>query len=82
MKAKLPLTKVKLLLTQLKNWVSDYFGNFTKITEWEESIILSYKGSTTVDAAAFYCPHIPLITTSAVSVTNQISFTTRYGIFK
>ena len=46
-------------------------------------ILLGYKGSTETDAAAFYCPYIPLMSTGPVMDPNTfepvVSFMTRYG---
>lgn len=48
-----------------------------------EKVLLGYKGSTETDAAAFYCPYIPLMSTGPVMDPNTfepvVSFMTRYG---
>ena len=46
-------------------------------------ILLGYKGSTETDAAAFYCPYIPLMSSGVVMDPSTfepvVSFLTRYG---
>jgi hypothetical protein len=46
-------------------------------------VLLGYKGSTETDAAAFYCPYIPLQSTGVITDPNTfeptVSFMTRYG---
>jgi hypothetical protein len=48
-----------------------------------EAVLLGYKGSTEADAAAFYCPYIPLMSTGPVmdptTFEPVVSFMTRYG---
>ncbi len=48
-----------------------------------EAVLMGYKGSTETDAAAFYCPYIPLMSTGPVIDPNTfepvVSFMTRYG---
>jgi len=48
-----------------------------------EAVLLGYKGSTETDAAAFYCPYIPLMSTGPVmdptTFEPVVSFMTRYG---
>ena len=48
-----------------------------------EKVLIGYKGSTETDAAAFYCPYIPLMSTGPVMDPNTfepvVSFMTRYG---
>lgn len=48
-----------------------------------EAVLLGYKGSTEADAAAFYCPYIPLMSTGPVMDPSTfepvVSFMTRYG---
>lgn len=48
-----------------------------------EAVLLGYKGSTETDAAAFYCPYIPLMSTGPVMDPSTfepvVSFMTRYG---
>lgn len=48
-----------------------------------EAVLMGYKGSSETDAAAFYCPYIPLMSTGPVMDPNTfepvVSFMTRYG---
>lgn len=48
-----------------------------------EAVLLGYKGSTETDAAAFYCPYIPLMSMGPVmdpaTFEPVVSFMTRYG---
>lgn len=48
-----------------------------------EAVLIGYKGATETDAAAFYCPYIPLMSTGPVIDPNTfepvVSFMTRYG---
>jgi len=49
----------------------------------DASVLIGYKGSTETDAAAFYCPYIPLMSTGPVmdpaTFEPVVSFMTRYG---
>lgn len=49
----------------------------------DEVILIGYKGSSEVDAAAYYCPYIPLMSSGVVMDPNTgelvTSFLTRYG---
>ena len=48
-----------------------------------DNVLVGYKGSTESDAAAFYCPYIPLMSSGVVldpdSFEPVVSFMTRYG---
>lgn len=48
-----------------------------------EAVLLGYKGATETDAAAFYCPYIPLMAAGPVidpnTFENVVSFLSRYG---
>jgi hypothetical protein len=48
-----------------------------------QSVLVGYKGSSEADAAAFYCPYIPLMSSGVVLDPNSfepvVSFMTRYG---
>lgn len=48
-----------------------------------EKVLIGYKGSTETDAAAFFCPYIPLMSTGPVidpeTFEPVVSFMTRYG---
>ena len=47
------------------------------------AVLVGYKGSSESDAAAFYCPYIPLMSSGVVldpaSFEPVVSFMTRYG---
>lgn len=49
----------------------------------DEAVLIGYKGPTETDAAAYYCPWIPLMSTGPVMDPNTfepvVSFMTRYG---
>lgn len=49
----------------------------------DEGVLLGYKGDTETDAAAYYCPYIPLMSTGPVMDPDTfepvVSFMTRYG---
>jgi Major capsid protein Gp23 len=48
-----------------------------------QSVLVGYKGSSEADAAAFYCPYIPLMSSGVIldpsSFEPVVSFMTRYG---
>jgi len=48
-----------------------------------QSVLVGYKGSSEADAAAFYCPYIPLMSSGVILDPNSfepvVSFMTRYG---
>lgn len=48
-----------------------------------EAVLIGYKGSSETDAAAYYCPYVPLMSTGPVMDPNTfepvVSFLTRYG---
>ena len=48
-----------------------------------QAVLVGYKGSSEADAAAFYCPYIPLMSSGVVLDPNSfepvVSFMTRYG---
>ena len=48
-----------------------------------QSVLVGYKGSSEADAAAFYCPYVPLMSSGVVldpsSFEPVVSFMTRYG---
>ena len=71
-------TNVKLagtLNNSMKIYVNTYAAN--------DDVLIGYKGSTETDAAAFYCPYIPLMSSGVVMDPNTfeptVSFMTRYG---
>jgi hypothetical protein len=49
----------------------------------DSAVLIGYKGSSESDAAAFYCPYIPLMSSGTVldpaSFEPVVSFMTRYG---
>jgi hypothetical protein len=71
-------TNVKLagtLNNSMKIYVNTYAAN--------DDVLLGYKGTTETDAAAFYCPYVPLMSSGVVMDPNTfeptVSFMTRYG---
>jgi len=48
-----------------------------------QAVLVGYKGSSEADAAAFYCPYIPLMSSGVVldpsTFEPVVSFMTRYG---
>ena len=48
-----------------------------------QAVLVGYKGSSETDAAAFYCPYIPLMSSGVVldpaTFEPVVSFMTRYG---
>jgi hypothetical protein len=59
----------------MRVYVNQYAAN--------DDILVGYKGSTETDAAAFYCPYIPLMSSGTVldptTMEPVVSFMTRYG---
>jgi hypothetical protein len=59
----------------MRVYVNQYASN--------DDILIGYKGSNETDAAAFYCPYIPLMSSGTVLDPNTfepvVSFMTRYG---
>lgn len=72
-------TNTKLVGT-LNNSMKVYVDQFAGT---DEAVLLGYKGPTETDAAAFYCPYIPLMSTGPVmdpqTFEPVVSFMTRYG---
>lgn len=63
-------------LNKLKDWLLDQIGREISIDQFAPSSILTgYKGHTTFDTAAFYCPYIPLQTINIhkTAVVDQIT---------
>ena len=60
----------------MKVYVDAYAGDST-------DVLVGYKGSSESDAAAFYCPYIPLMSSGVVldpsTFEPVVSFMTRYG---
>jgi len=67
---------VGTLNNAMRVYVDSYAGDGTKV-------LVGYKGSSESDAAAFYCPYIPLMSSGVVldpdSFEPVVSFMTRYG---
>jgi hypothetical protein len=67
---------VGVLNGSMKVYVDQYAADNT-------AVLLGYKGPTETDAAAFYCPYIPLMSTGPVMDPSTfepvVSFMTRYG---
>ena len=59
----------------MRIYVNQYAAN--------DNVLVGYKGSTETDAAAFYCPYIPLMSSGTVldpsTFEPVVSFMTRYG---
>ncbi len=72
-------TNTKLVGTlngAMKVYVNSYAGD-------DADVLVGYKGSSETDAAAFYCPYIPLMSSGVVldpsTFEPVVSFMTRYG---
>ena len=67
---------VGTLNNAMKIYVDTYAGDTT-------GVLVGYKGSSEADAAAFYCPYIPLMSSGVVldpsTFEPVVSFMTRYG---
>ena len=67
---------VGTLNNAMKVYVNTYAGD-------DANVLVGYKGSSESDAAAFYCPYIPLMSSGVVldptSFEPVVSFMTRYG---
>jgi hypothetical protein len=67
---------VGTLNNAMKVYVDTYAGDDT-------DVLIGYKGSSESDAAAFYCPYIPLMSSGTVldpaTFEPVVSFMTRYG---
>ena len=66
---------VGTLNSAMKIYVNTYAG--------DDTVLIGYKGSSESDAAAFYCPYIPLMSSGVVldpsTFEPVVSFMTRYG---
>jgi hypothetical protein len=71
-------TNTKLVGT-LNNSVKVYVNQYAA----NDDVLVGYKGSSESDAAAFYCPYVPLMSSGTVldpdSFEPVVSFMTRYG---
>jgi hypothetical protein len=67
---------VGTLNNAMKVYVDAYAGD-------GQAVLVGYKGSTETDAAAFYCPYIPLMSSGVILDPNTfeptVGFMTRYG---
>src|SRR6056300_823604 len=67
---------VGTLNNAMKVYVNTYAGD-------DSPVLIGYKGSSESDAAAFYCPYIPLMSSGTVldpsTIEPTVSFMTRYG---
>ena len=71
------------IFRSLYPFLKDFFGSFGPKGKLDgpNSIILPYRGMQTHDAAAFYCPYVPLISTSPSNALSSLDgFKTRYGV--
>ena len=75
-------TNVKFVGT-LNGTMRIYVDTYYTDTEIGADVLLGYKGSTETDAAAFYCPYVPLMSSGVVmdpgTFEPVVSFMTRYG---
>jgi hypothetical protein len=71
-------TNTKMVGT-LNNAMKIYVNTYAS----DDTVLVGYKGSSESDAAAFYCPYIPLMSSGVVldptSFEPVVSFMTRYG---
>ena len=67
---------VGTLNSSMRIYVDSYAGDST-------AVLVGYKGSSETDAAAFYCPYVPLMSSGVVldpaSLEPVVGFMTRYG---
>jgi len=60
-----------------------YVNTFATETSGSDKVLIGYKGGSESDAAAFYCPYIPLMSSGVVldpsTFEPVVSFMTRYG---
>ncbi len=75
-------TNVKFVGT-LNGTMRIYVDTYYTDTATGADVLLGYKGSTETDAAAFYCPYVPLMSSGVVmdpgTFEPVVSFMTRYG---
>jgi hypothetical protein len=75
-------TNVKFVGT-LNGTMRVYVDTYYTDTATGADVLLGYKGSTETDAAAFYCPYVPLMSSGVVmdptTFEPVVSFMTRYG---
>ena len=65
----------------MRVYVDAYMADTT--AENDNQVLVGYKGSSEADAAAFYCPYIPLMSSGVVldpdTFEPVVGFMTRYG---
>src|SRR6056300_82499 len=73
---------VGTLNNSMRVYVDSYKADNTSGTD-NDAVLIGYKGSSETDAAAFYCPYIPLMSSGVVLVPATfepvVGFMTRYG---
>jgi hypothetical protein len=66
----------------MRVYVDSYKADNTSGTD-NDAVLIGYKGSSEADAAAFYCPYIPLMSSGVVldpaTFEPVVGFMTRYG---
>ena len=74
---------VGTLNNSMRVYVDGYAGDDADGTALSNHVLVGYKGSTETDAAAFYCPYIPLMSSGVILDPNTfeptVGFMTRYG---
>jgi len=74
---------VGTLNNAMRIYVDAYMPDSGSNTINDNQVLLGYKGPSEADAAAFYCPYIPLMSSGVVLDPNTfepvVSFMTRYG---
>jgi hypothetical protein len=67
----------------LNNAMKIYVNTYALESGGFDNVLIGYKGSSEADAAAFYCPYVPLMSSGVVldpsTFEPVVSFMTRYG---
>jgi hypothetical protein len=75
-------TNTKMVGT-LNGAMKIYVNTYAELNGNSDAVLVGYKGSSESDAAAFYCPYIPLMSSGVVldpsTFEPVVSFMTRYG---
>jgi hypothetical protein len=75
-------TNTKMVGT-LNGAMKIYVNTYAELNGNNDTVLVGYKGSSESDAAAFYCPYIPLMSSGVVldpsTFEPVVSFMTRYG---
>jgi hypothetical protein len=75
-------TNTKMVGT-LNGAMKVYVNTYAELNGSTDTVLVGYKGSSESDAAAFYCPYIPLMSSGVVldpsTFEPVVSFMTRYG---